>query len=442
MNSLCQVWRQRVPRFPEARISLGKIQRSMVPVMTNIAQRLLIGVWLLICGPESSASEPLRAVPLIGYTQLQTDLSGGRHANVRTMRATLVRADGTGQRPLAEELVDGPNVWTQFAGWSPDGKQAIVSRGWQAPENAAWEEEHKTFRMDPGQWMVDSCLVDLLAGTVTNLTAVDRVSHYNGGLFSLPDGRGWGFTPLMNGISKPYVMDLDGKHKRDVSGEGGGFAYGYSASPDGRLISYHDNYQIYVANADGSNKQHIATGHPFNFGPQWSPDGEWLLFVSGIHHASHPHVVRRDGTGLKKLADNQGYWGGVLFLDVEDFHQGSSDLPVWSVDGKSVFYSAQFGTNVELCQVTLDGTVTQLTHSALGTLHYHVEPSADGTRLLYGSKRDGVRQLFVLKLDDRSESQLTSLKMGHGAMWPHWQPNAPSTPGIGDEARPPDGIDP
>jgi TolB protein len=42
----------------------------------------------------------------------------------------------------------------------------------------------------------------------------------------LPDGNGYGFTPLINGVSKPYVMDLDSRNKRDVSRSGGGVAYG------------------------------------------------------------------------------------------------------------------------------------------------------------------------------------------------------------------------
>ncbi len=119
----------------------------------------------------------------IGYTELRTNLPGGRHANVRTMRAIVAQADGGGRKTIASDLVDSPNAWTQFAGWSPDGKQAIVSRGWQDPENAQWEEEHKSFRMNPGKWSLDSCLVDNVSGKITNVTAVDRVSHYNGGLF-------------------------------------------------------------------------------------------------------------------------------------------------------------------------------------------------------------------------------------------------------------------
>lgn len=363
------------------------------------------------------------ALPQIGYTELRTDLSGGRHANVRTQRAVVMNADGTGRRLVAEELVDDPDAWTQFAGWSPDGQQAIVYRGWQDPENAQWEEEHQTFRMQPGKWLLDACLLDLETGTVTNVTAIERVSHYNGGLFFLPDGRGLGFTPLIDGVSEPFVMDVDGRNKRDVSGESAGFAYGYSTSANGETISYHEDYQIYVAAADGRHQRHILTGNPFNFAPRWSPDGAWLLFVSGVHGSSHPYIVRPEGTGLRKLADLGGYQGWILFLDVPDFHQGSSDIPVWSADGGSVFYTAQIAENVELFQVALDGTTTQLTDSARGTRHYHPTTSPDGRWLLFGSQRHGVRQLFLMDLADHTETRLTNLESGHAAMWPHWQPS-------------------
>lgn len=386
--------------------------------------RLFVVLGTLFGALPGWASQPEAINAWIGYTELQTNLPGGRHENVRTMRARMRTLDGTRQRHLGEELVDDPNAWTQFAGWSPGGQHAIVSRGWQDPENARWEEEHKTFRMEPGKWLLDTCLVDFDSGRITNVTAIERVSHYNGGLFFLPEGRGLGFTPLIDGVSKPFVMDGDGRNKRDVSGEGGGFAYGYSASPDGRLISYHENYQIYIANVDGSEKKHIQTGHPFDFAPRWSPDGEWLLFVSGVHGRSNPYIVRRDGTGLRKLADLNGYQGWILFLDVEDFHQGSSDLPVWSMDGKSVFYTAQVDGNVELFQITLAGDNVRLTNTPAGTLHYHPQPSPDGKQLLYGSLRDGVRQLLVLDLATQSERQLTQLTRGHAAMWPHWRPSA------------------
>src|SRR4051812_10451978 len=92
------------------------------------------------------------SLPVIGYTEFQTNLSGGRQANVRTMRAMVVQQDGTSPRPIAAVLVDNSNAWTQFVGWSPDGRQAVIARGWEDPKNARWEEEHKDFRFDPGMW--------------------------------------------------------------------------------------------------------------------------------------------------------------------------------------------------------------------------------------------------------------------------------------------------
>lgn len=363
--------------------------------------------------------------PYIGYTEYQANLPGGRHANIRTMRATIVKADGSDRKRLAEELVSEADSWTQFAGWSPDGTLAVIGRGWESPENARWEEEHKEFRHIAGGWLADSYLLDISTGQSTNVTAVERVSFYNSVFFWPGDPTKLGLTALVQGRSKPFRMDRDGRNKIDLNKDSNGFAYGFNCSRDGARIAYHDDYQVYLADADGSNRIHVKTGNKFNFGPMWSPDGQWVLFVSGEHYDCHPHLVRADGTGLRKLADRNGYRGVTEFLDVFDFHHGSSDLPTWAADGKSVFYTAKTGMNVELFQVPLDGPRVQLTTSPDGTSHYHPQPSSDGQRLLYGSKRNGIRQLVVMSLADHGERQITEMKTGHAAMWPHWQPVAP-----------------
>src|SRR5437763_1500145 len=81
---------------------------------------------------------------LIGYTEHRTDLPGGRHANVKTRRAVVVKADGTGRRVLAEELTREAGSWTEF-GWSPDGKAARLRRYWKSGEVGKGAGEHKDF---------------------------------------------------------------------------------------------------------------------------------------------------------------------------------------------------------------------------------------------------------------------------------------------------------
>lgn len=384
---------------------------------------ILIVLLSSACCFDAVLSDDASSDQVIGYTQLCTNLPGGRHANVRTMRAMTVRADGRDMSELAAPLIGDQNTWTQFAGWSPDGTTAVIALGWQSPQNAVIEEERRAFHFTKEGWRLDAVLVDLSAQTTQNVTAVDRVSFYNGGLFFWPnDDSKLGFTSLIEGNSHPFRMDRDGRNKTDLTLGSKAFTYGFTGSHDGKRIAYHKDYQIFLADADGSNAVQIETGNPFNFGPTWSPDGQRVLFVSGEHYDCHPHIVRADGTEFRKLADRAGYRGVVEFLDVPDFHGGSSDTPVWSTDGAQVYFTAKAGGSVELFAVQLDGTVKQLTRTPNGTLHYHPQPSPDGKWLIYGIRRAGVRQLCVRRLTDGNERLITNLPVGQAAMWPHWNP--------------------
>ena len=359
---------------------------------------------------------------MIGYSEFRTNLPGGLTANRYTTRAYLVNPDGTGRCEVAGKLTEKPDTWTQFAGWSPDGTIAIIGCGWESPENAAWEEEHRGFRLTEG-YLYDMYLLNMVTGELTNVTAVERVSKYNAGLWFWPGNPGkLGFNPIINGIARPFSMDLDGCNKRDLSEGTEGFTYGYTASPDGTKISYHKNYQVYMANADGSESKLIETGNPFNFAPQWSPDGKWLLFVSGEHYNCHPHIVGSDGKGLREVGNRQGYSGVVPTIDVYNFHGGSSDVPVWSRDGRWIYYTAKVGESIEMMRVDLDGHIEQLTHSAPGILNYHPTPSPYGEHLIIGSTRSGTRKLYIMKEDGSDIYPFTSVEPGYAAMHPHWQP--------------------
>ena len=146
------------------------------------------------------------------------------------------------------------------------------------------------------------------------------------------------------------------------------------------------------------------------------------MFVSGEHYNCHPHVVKRDGSGLRKLADRGGYRGVVEVLKHPDFHSESSDVPVWSKDGNDVFYTAKVADRIELMRVNLDGAITQLTDSQPGTRHYHPAVSPDGKWILFGSDRSGTMQLYVATTDGQSTRPITDVPLGHCAMHGHWQP--------------------
>lgn len=388
----------------------------------RLNRRALLGAGV---GVVAASSVRAAAEPYVGYTEFRTDLPGGRQANVATMRAAMARADGSGRRRVAGSLAREADTWAQFAGWSPDGRIAVVGSGWKSPATARAEEESRGFQFTAEGCRYDMHLLELATTRLTNVTAVERVSFYNSGLFFWPGKPDQlGFQALIGGNSHPFSMDRDGRNKRDLTRDSKEFAYGFSSSPDGKRIAYHKSYQVYVADADGSHATRVETGQGFNFVPQWSPDGEWLLFLAGEHYRCHPHLVRRDGSGMRKLADRGGYRGVVEFLDVPDFHGGSSDTPAWSPDGLHVYYTAQVDGAVELMRIPLDGKPERLTHSAAGTLHYHPTPSPDGRRLAYGSKRGGRRQLYASGADGGKERPITEVGAGWGAIWPHWQPVA------------------
>src|SRR5437763_8827662 len=177
---------------------------------------------------------------LIGYTEFRTDLPGGRYVNVATMRAAVVKADGTGRRVLAEELTREKNASTQFRGWSPDGKTAVFSRPWMSDENGTWEEEHKDFRYPKDGYSCDGYLFDLAGGMATNVTAVERVSHANEYLQFWPPGdeTKLSFSGYIDGVWRPYEMDRDGKNKRELVRKTGNLVHGMSVSPDGKRGTY------------------------------------------------------------------------------------------------------------------------------------------------------------------------------------------------------------
>ena len=386
----------------------------------------LLGLAGLDFTGRASADEPIDILSqyAIGYREYRVDLPT-RDLCWESMRSYVVNADGANRTELAAELIRGAHSKTAFSSWSPDARTALI-------ENAYTDQS--------GTYYYDMYTLDMVTGDTLNISAPERMSTYNGGASYWPgDPTKILGNASVNGVNVPFIMNTDGTNKQTfIDGTAGGHTYMPGISPDGTRIAYHTNYQLYLADADGSNAISINTGYGFEFAPQWSPDGQWVLFLAGTANVDcDPYLVQSDGTGLHKLADRNGYSGAVPIVDIYDYHDGSSDVPVFSPNGK-IYYTAQFGDTVELMQATIDGTITQLTSSPTGTLNYHPTPSPDGDWLMYGMKpENGVRQMYIMPADGGDSIQITDVQPGSGAMFGHWSP-VPVTEPFPPTQTPPD----
>jgi Tol biopolymer transport system component len=105
--------------------------------------------------------------------------------------------------------------------------------------------------------------------------------------------------------------------------------------------------------------------------PDWSPDGEWIVFAMR-EPQEDLFVIRRDGTGLRQLTN--------------DVHKDR--VPRWSPDGKQItFYSDRSG-RYQVWVVSSDGSgLRQLMNIANANV-YNPMWSPDGTHLVFGALMD------------------------------------------------------
>jgi Tol biopolymer transport system component len=160
------------------------------------------------------------------------------------------------------------------------------------------------------------------------------------------DGKKIVFTSMRDGDLDIYTMDADGKNVRRLTDQ-----LGYDGGPfwsaDGKQIVYRAHHpktdeekadytnllkrnlirpsvlEIWVMNADGSNKRQITSNGKANFGPYFFPDGKRIIFSSNIDDPGGRnfdlYLINIDGTGLERITYNETFDG----------------FPMFSPDGKS-----------------------------------------------------------------------------------------------------------
>lgn len=90
-------------------------------------------------------------------------------------------------------------------------------------------------------------------------------------------------------------------------------------SPDGQKVAFmsrrEGNWDIYVANVDGSNLQQLTTNESQDGLPAWSPNGNAIAFVSDRGGIWAIWVMTPDGKGISQLFTMQGSPDGFVGSD-------------------------------------------------------------------------------------------------------------------------------
>ena len=367
----------------------------------------------------------------------------------------MMHADGSGLRYLE---LDAPNQVTwQPCGFFPDGRRVLflsMEPRRDGPGKPFGEYYHRT----PTHIWIH----DLEDGSLEEIATKERLAPFYTPQLLLDDGRML-VQVVRDGVAQSFNMNLDGTGAIAFTQAGEGMPYGLDLSPDGRRVAYHlagpEGYQIRTSDPDGGNQTLVAKGdgHLY-FCPQWSPDGQWLIFQDCLSRQDPGHdwsdlcLCRPDGSEQRMLTQGQALWFAATYGAPEN-HGGGSNVPTWTKDGRIFFcrrlpdskvpwefqaerpdtdhFNRDFKPELsrggtELCRMDpRDGSVTRITHSDPPVWDFRGGDSPDGTQVLFCRAGTGeVPGIWVCDSDGQHARLLTKGLDNQGADHPRWIPRA------------------
>jgi Tol biopolymer transport system component len=182
-----------------------------------------------------------------------------------------------------------------------------------------------------------------------------------------------------------WTMNADGSDLRQLT-DTPGRDLEPDWSPDGQTIVYssaRDNpnsVQLYLMDADGASQRPVMAFSPADhLGARWSPDGSAILFYSNAERNMEIFTVRANGQDLANVSQKPA----------NDF------MPDWSPDGKRIVFVSDRDNNRELYVMDADGSnQVRLTDSLVDELRPRWSP--DGTRIVFQRDSEGLTDLYFM----------------------------------------------
>jgi Tol biopolymer transport system component len=189
-------------------------------------------------------------------------------------------------------------------------------------------------------WPLDDYDIFTAAPDGSDLRRLTDTPGYDAEATLSRDGSRIVFTSVRDGDLDLYVMNADGSNVQrlteDVGYDGGAFF-----SPDGTRIVYRAHHptdpveiedyrrllaanlirpgelDIWIMNADGTDKRRVAELPGADFGPFFHPGGEKIIFSSNLHDPTGRnfdlYLIGTDGTGLERVTVHDDFDGFPMF---------------------------------------------------------------------------------------------------------------------------------
>lgn len=142
-------------------------------------------------------------------------------------------------------------------------------------------------------------------------------------------------------------------------------------------------YQLVVADADGANARVILDSHQPVMSPAWSPDGQWLAYVS-FENKRASIYVQQVSSGERRLVSGR---------------VGINGAPAWSPDGRKLLVTLGGSAGTPNLYI-LDLGTQQLTRLTEGpAIDTEGAWSADGLSVYFTSDRSGGPQIYRLGIE-------------------------------------------